>query len=57
MSPRLKGNSRDSSWGICPISMKGPREVTKTAITAFARERKFLICRRPVGDMQKERRR
>jgi hypothetical protein len=37
--------------------MKGPKEAMKTAITAFASERKLGAIMPPCGDMQKARRR
>lgn len=56
-NPRLKGKSRESNWGICPRRANGPKETTKTAITAFANERKFLIWISPAGERQNDRRR
>lgn len=39
------------------MTMKGPKETMKTAMTALARDRKFLISNFPEGEIQKERRR
>jgi hypothetical protein len=56
-NPRVKGNRRDNSCGICPIIANGPREAMNTPITAFAKARKFLISTCPPGVRQNARRR
>lgn len=42
-NPRVKGNSRERTWGIWPMTMKGPNDRTNTAMMEFARLRKLLI--------------
>jgi hypothetical protein len=39
------------------MTINGPKEMMKTAMTALANERKFLISNFPEGEMQKARRR
>ena len=51
-NPRVNGNNLESTWGIWPISAKGPSDTTKTAMIALARDRKFLSWISPVGEIQ-----